>query len=58
MYRPLNGLPQGSIIAPKLFNIYLNQVWELIEEKHPGITKRTIAYADDVAIVGITRNEW
>lgn len=56
-YKPKNGLPQGSLIAPKLFNIYLNgmiQDWYKTVGREPLI----VAYADDLAIVNITKKEW
>lgn len=58
IYKPPIGLPQGSLIAPKLFNIYLNAMWKEVERDNPGIMERTIAYADDLTIVGCSKAEW
>lgn len=38
-----NGLPQGSVLSPLLFNIYTSDV--------PTTTSRKFMYADDIAIV-------
>ena len=44
-----NGVPQGSVLAPSLFNIYTYDV--------PSITSKKFAYADDVAILH-TSGDW
>ena len=44
-----NGVPQGSVLAPLLFNIYTYDV--------PSITSKKFAYADDLAILH-TCGEW
>ena len=38
-----NGLPQGSVLAPLLFNVYTND-----QPIHPGT--RSFVYADDIAV--------
>ena len=38
-----NGLPQGSVLAPLLFNVYTND-----QHIHPGT--RSFVYADDLAV--------
>ena len=44
-----NGVPQGSVLAPLLFNIYTYDI--------PSITSKKFAYADDLAILH-TSGEW
>lgn len=41
--RTNNGLPQGSVLAPLLFNLYLHDI--------PDTTCRKFQYADDMALV-------
>ena len=48
--RRLNdGIPQGSVLAPLLFNIYINDLPDTISRKY--------GYADDLAILTAHR-EW
>ena len=44
-----NGVPQGLVLAPLLFNIYTYDI--------PSITFKKFAYADDLAIL-YTSEEW
>ena len=47
--RPLrNGLPQGLVLAPLLFNIYTYDL--------PSMTSQRYAYADDVALLYASRD--
>ena len=43
-----NGLPQGSVLAPLFYNIYLYDL--------PFITSKTYAYADNLAILYSSRD--
>ena len=43
-----NGVPQGSVLAPLLFNIYISDL--------PGTIAKKFAYADDLAILHSASN--
>uniref|UniRef100_A0A2A4JQG8 Reverse transcriptase domain-containing protein n=1 Tax=Heliothis virescens TaxID=7102 RepID=A0A2A4JQG8_HELVI len=43
-----NGLPQGSVLAPQLFNLYIHDL--------PSTTAAKFIYADDIALVTQSRD--
>ena len=46
--KDVNGLPQGSLLSPMLFNLYINGLLVRVREIRQS---RTIAYADDLITI-------
>jgi hypothetical protein len=44
-----SGVPQGSLVSPILFIIYLSGIFDRIEEQNPEIT--ALSFADDIAFL-------
>jgi retron-type reverse transcriptase len=42
-------VPQGSLVSPILFNIYLSGIFDKIEEQNPEII--TLSFVDDIAFL-------
>ncbi|KAG0437489.1 Retrovirus-related Pol polyprotein from type-2 retrotransposable element R2DM [Dictyocoela muelleri] len=53
-YKLLIGLPQGSIISPILFNVFID---DLIEFIPLNLKKNVLLYADDILIFTRTLSE-
>ena len=56
-----NGVRQGGILSPLLFNLYINNVISLIAEQQPGCSidlykTNIIGYADDVSVLAPSAN--
>ena len=49
--RPLNGLHQGSMISPLLFDIYVEDMVERIHQRNKIPIEDILFYADDLAII-------
>lgn len=43
------GCPQGGVLSPRLWNMVIDELLEVVEREHPGIHIQ--AYADDVTMV-------
>ena len=46
----VTGLPQGSLVSPILFVIYISGIFEAIERAVPGV--RALSFADDIGLIG------
>jgi len=55
-FKPERGVMQGSPIAPYLFNIYIEELLELLMTKHSLSVEEVLAYADDLAVVCYSMN--
>ncbi len=55
-FKPQRGVMQGSPIAPFLFNIYIEELLEMLETKHGLNIEEILAYADDIAVICYSMN--
>jgi len=56
-FRPVRGIMQGSPIAPYLFNIYTEELLQVIADKHGIDIEDILAYADDLAVICYSVNQ-
>lgn len=54
-----NGVKQGGILSPKLFNVYINELSKQLSSTNIGVnidgqTLNHLCYADDICLIGIS----